>query len=130
MKIAKIVVLLAGLSLMGAAEAHYDLNYRDYHDHPGYRVHGAGKVNKAQSEQRRRIERGLERGQLTPYEYEQLARQQHHIERVERRFAQDGHLNWRERQILKEKLVHASEDIRYFKHNDRYYDDGRYYRYD
>jgi len=124
MKIAKILALLAGLSSIGAAEAHY----RDYHDHGGFRVHGAGKVNRVQSEQRQRIESGFERGQLTPYEYEQLARQQHHIERVERRFAQDGRLDWRERQILKEELARSSAEIRYFKHNGHDDRDGYYYR--
>jgi len=126
MKIAKILALLAGLSSIGTAEAHY----RDYHDHAGYRVHGAGKVNRVQSEQRQRIESGLERGQLTPYEYEQLARQQRHIEWVERRFTQDGHLNRRERQILKQKLARASEDIRYYKHNANDHRDPRAYGYD
>ncbi|WP_374089034.1 hypothetical protein [Methylomicrobium lacus] len=128
MKIAKMLTLLAGLSLIGAAEAHYDPYYRDYHDHAGYRVHGAGKVNKEQSQQRRRIQSGLARGQLTPYEYDQLARQQQHIEHVERRFKQDGRLDWRERQILKEELARSSDDIRYFKHNDHDDRDGYFYR--
>lgn len=130
MKFAKILTLLAGLFLIGVAEAHYDAYYRDY-DHAGFRGHGAGsRVNAAQREQRQRIARGLERGQLTPYEYDRLARQQRHIERVENRFKRDGRLDWRERQILKQKLAHSSDNIRYFKQNDRYYRDSRFRRYD
>jgi hypothetical protein len=129
MKIAKILALLSGLFLIGAAEAHYDAHYRDYHDGAGYRSHRAGgRINSVQREQSQRIERGLARGQLTPYEYDKLARQQRHIERVEHRFKRDGRLDWRERQILKEKLARSSENIRYFKHNDRYYGGGRFYR--
>lgn len=130
MKTAKILaLLLGGLFLIGTAEAHYDADYRDYQDGIGFRgVRADGRINAEQRDQRHRIERGLVRGQLTPHEYDRLARQQRHIERVEHRFKQDGHLNWRERQILQEKLARAAEDIRYFKHNDRYYGDSRFYR--
>lgn len=130
MKTAKIsAVLLAGLFLLGNAEAHYDTDYRDYQDGMSFRgVRAGGRINAEQREQRHRIERGLARGQLTPHEYERLARQQRRIERVEHRFRQDGHLNWRERQILQEKLARSAEDIRYFKHNDRYYGNGQFYR--
>lgn len=129
MKIAKILALLSGLFLIGTAEAHYDGYYRDYYDGAGFRGYrGGGRINAEQQEQRQRIERGFTRGQLTPYEYDRLARQQRHIERVEHRFKRDGYLDWRERQILKEKLARSSENIRYFKHNDRYYGDGRFFR--
>jgi hypothetical protein len=129
MKIAKILALLSGLFLIGTAEAHYDAHYRDYHDGAYFRSHKAGgRVNAVQYEQRQRIERGFTRGQLTPYEYDRLAHQQRHIERVEHRFKRDGRLDWRERQILKEKLARSSDNIRYFKHNDRYYRNSRFYR--
>ncbi|MGJ0483302.1 MAG: hypothetical protein ACR65R_02070 [Methylomicrobium sp.] len=130
MKNAKILVLLvSGLFLIGTAEAHYDADYRDYQDGRGFRgVRAGGRINAEQREQRHRIERGLARGQLTPQEYERLAHQQRHIQRVEHRFKQDGHLNWREQQILKEKLARSAQDIRYFKHNDRYYDNSGFYR--
>jgi hypothetical protein len=125
MKIAKILALLSGLFLIGTAEAHY----RNGHDAAGFRSHRAGgRIDAVQREQRQRIESGIARGQLTPAEYDRLARQQRHIERVEHRFKRDGHLDWRERQILREKLARSSENIRYFKHNDRYYGDGRFFR--
>ncbi|MEC4748650.1 hypothetical protein [Methylomicrobium sp. Wu6] len=123
MKMIKILALLAGLSLIGTAEAHFDAYYRDYHGH-------GGRVNAEQREQHRRIERGLAKGLLTPYEYDQLARQQNRIERVERRFKRDGRLDWRERQILKQKLARASEDIRFYKYNANDYRDPRAYGYD
>jgi hypothetical protein len=129
MKIAKILALLSGLFLIGTAEARYDAHYRDYHDGTDYRTHRAGgRINSVQREQRQRIERGLARGQLTPHEYGKLARQQRHIERVEHRFKRDGRLDWRERQILKEKLARSAEDIRYFKQNGHYYGDRHFYR--
>jgi hypothetical protein len=127
MKIAKILTLLSGLFLIGAAEAHYDVHYRDYYDGAGFHGHRAGGgINAEQREQRQRIERGLARGQLTPHEYDRLARQQHHIERVEHRFKRDGHLDWRERQVLKDKLARSSDNIRYFNQNGRY-DGGRHF---
>ncbi|MGJ0515337.1 MAG: hypothetical protein ACR65O_06235 [Methylomicrobium sp.] len=129
MKIAKFLALLSGLFLIGTAEAHYDGYNRDYYNGAGFRSYrGGGRINAVQYEQRQRIERGFARGQLTPHEYDRLARQQRHIERVEHRFKRDGWLDGRERRILKEKLARASDNIRYFKHNDRYYGGGRFYR--
>jgi hypothetical protein len=128
MKIVKILALLSGLFLIGTAEAHYDGYNRDYYNAAGFRSYrGGGRINAVQYGQRQRIERGFE-GQLTPYEYDRLARQQRHIERVEHRFKRDGRLDWRERQILKEKLARSAEDIRYFKHNGHYYGDRHFYR--
>jgi hypothetical protein len=129
MKKTKILALLCGLFLVGAAEAHYDAHYRDYHNGTGFHGHrGSGRINAEQWRQRQRIENGLERGHLSPREYAQLARQQRHIARVEQHFKRDGRLDWRERQILKEKLARASEDIRDFKQNGRYQRGGRFYR--
>jgi hypothetical protein len=129
MKIVKILALLSGLFLIGTAEAHYDGYNRDYYNGAGFRSYrGGGRINAVQYGQRQRIERGFAQGQLTPYEYDRLARQQRHIERVEHRFKRDGRLNWRERQILKEKLARSAEDIRYFKQNGHYYGDRHFYR--
>jgi hypothetical protein len=125
MKTTKILALLCGLFLIGTAEAHS----RDYRDGAGFHGHrGSGKINAEQWQQRERIEKGLASGQLTPREYAQLARQQRHIEQVEHRFKRDGRLDWRERQVLKEKLARASEDIRDFKQNGHYHGGGRFYR--
>jgi hypothetical protein len=129
MKIVKILALLSGLFLIGTAEAHYDGYNRDYYNGAGFRSYrGGGRINAVQYGQRQRIERGFAQGQLTPYEYDRLARQQRHIERVEHRFKRDGRLDWRERQILKEKLARSAEDIRYFKQNGHYYGDRHFYR--
>jgi hypothetical protein len=129
MKIAKIWALLSGLFLIGTAEARFDAYYRDYRDGAGFHSQRAGGgVNAVQHEQRQRIASGLARGQLSPSEYNRLARQQRHIERVEYHFKKDGRLDWRERQILKEKLAQSAENIRYLKQNDYNYGGRRFYR--
>jgi hypothetical protein len=123
MKKTKFLGVLCGLFLIATAEAHP----RDYHGGADfYGQRGSGTINANQWQQRQRIESGLARGQLTLREYQQLARQQRHIERVEQRFKQDGRLDRRERQILKGKLAQASEDIRDFKQNGRYHGGGRF----
>lgn len=125
MKKTKILGVLCGLFLIGTAEAHS----QDYHGGADfYGQRGSGRINADQWQQRQRIKSGLARGQLTPREYQQLARQQQHIERVEQRFKRDGRLDWRERQILKAKLTRASEDIRDFKQNGHFYGGNRFYR--
>lgn len=124
MKTVRILALLTGLLTLGAAEAHY----RDYPDGAGFGARAGKGVNAEQRAQHQRIVRGLERGQLTPFEYDRLARQQRHIARVAHRFKRDGHLDWRERQILKDKLARASADIHFFKRNDRYFGGERFYR--
>lgn len=126
MKIVKIVVLLAGLCMYGAADAHY----RDYdRGGAGYRDRPVGlRVNAEQRRQRARIVRGIDRGQLTPNEYEQLARQQEHIAQAKRYFKRDGRLDRLERRILQDKMARASNDIRYYKHNQRYARDSYGYR--
>lgn len=126
MKIAKIVVLLAGLCMYGAADAHYQDSYRNGAGHRDRPV--SWRVNMEQRRQRARIIRGIDRGQLTPNEYEQLARQQEHIAQAKRYFKRDGHLDRLERRILQDKMAQASNDIRYFKHNQRYARDSYGYR--
>lgn len=124
MKIAKIVLLLAGLCVYGAADAHY----RDY-GRAGHRDRPAAfRVNAEQRRQRARIVRGIDRGQLTPAEYEQLARQQQHIAQTKRYFKRDGRLDRLERRILQDKMARASNDIRYYKHNQGYSRDSYGYR--
>lgn len=78
------------------------------------------RVNRRQNKQARRIENGWRNGQLTRFEYDTLQRQQRRIERKERRFKRDGHLDQREVNRLLNMQDRASDAIREAKHNNDY----------
>ena len=108
-----------------------------YHDNDGYSrgdryretVHDKGHrttdrrfadyLDRRQTRQLRRIEQGIDSGELTPKEARRLTRQQRRIAGVEREFYEDGRYSRKERRILEAKLDKASDAIYRKKHNDR-----------
>ena len=66
----------------------------------------------------RRIERGIESGQLTREEAHRLREEFHRIREDERRMSADGRLDRRERERLHEELDRLERHISYLKHND------------
>lgn len=66
----------------------------------------------------RRIERGIETGQLTREEAHRLKQEFRQILDDERRMSADGHLDHRERERLHEELDRLERHISYLKHND------------
>ncbi len=83
-------------------------------------------VDRRQARQERRIEHGIESGELTRHEVRRLMRQQRKICDLEQAVEADGHLSRHERRMLHEKLDRASDRIYRLKHNDR----RRYARHD
>ena len=108
-----------------------------YHDEDGYkrgnryqesvRDNGSRKsdrryaqyLDRRQNRQLRRIEQGIDSGELTRKEARKLTRQQRRLDRVEREFSEDGRYSRKERRILEAKLDRASDAIYRKKHNDR-----------
>lgn len=108
----QLVSILAGLMLVSQAQAE-----RGHHGHGNYGGHD--RIERRQERQHRRIEKGIHNGQLTRREAKKLWRQHHKIAKLERRFSRDGWLSRKERYILRDRLDHASDRIRDFKHNHR-----------
>jgi uncharacterized membrane protein YebE (DUF533 family) len=70
--------------------------------------------------QEHRIYRGAARGELTPHEARQLARQQHRIDRAKHHAARDGYVTRHERHRIERMQDRASRNIYRKTHNDRY----------
>lgn len=71
--------------------------------------------------QEHRIYRGAVRGELTPRETRNLARQQHRIDRAKHRAARDGYVTRRERHRIERMQDRASHNIYRKTHNNRGY---------
>ena len=78
------------------------------------------RVDRREVRQERRIERGVASGRLTPWEARVLKKEQARIRFMEARMKSDGHLTFRERQILNQRLNVASRDIWRLNHNGYY----------
>ncbi|CDZ28564.1 hypothetical protein [Neorhizobium galegae] len=64
-----------------------------------------------ENRQEYRIYRGMARGELTPRELRNLARQQHRIDRAQSRAGRDGYISYRERQRIERMQDRASRNI-------------------
>ncbi|MRR05374.1 MAG: hypothetical protein EG822_09145 [Deltaproteobacteria bacterium] len=79
------------------------------------------RVDRRELRQERRIEWGVASGRLTPWEARVLKKEQARIRFMEARMKSDGHLTFRERQILNQRLNVASRDIWRLNHNGYYW---------
>jgi hypothetical protein len=90
--------------------------------HAGQRHHDGNRFEQRFEQrldrQEQRIRHGIRAGKLTHKEARKLEKQQRNIARLERRFERDGHLDRRERQVLRNRLDQASDRIARFKQND------------
>ncbi len=75
------------------------------------------RVDQRQENQERRIEQGVNSGQLTPREARRLENRQERVERVEDRAKADGKVTARERAHLDQVQDRSSRDIRREKHD-------------
>jgi hypothetical protein len=113
-----VIVFIAGLLSTTAVQAHTQ-GYGERYEPHYYSTRD--RVDKRQQKQQRRIEQGIESGQLTPWELRKLDRQQDKIARLENRFKSDGRLSRKEKRILLNKLNAASQRIYHLKNNDSRY---------
>jgi hypothetical protein len=86
------------------------------------RAHGCFecRVERRLDRQARRIQKGVRSGDLTHWEAKRLRRQHRGIERLERRFTNDGRLSREERKRLERALDRSSDRIAHARHNDLY----------
>ena len=80
----------------------------------------AGKIEKRQAQQHKRIWQGISNGQLTRYEVRNLWHEQQKIRWMKKSFWRDGRLNHRERRHLFHWLDRADRHIFQLKHNGRH----------
>jgi len=90
---------------------------RGYVKHP-VKGHGSERVFKRLKRQHRRIESGIDSGELTRREARRLKKQQRRIRRLAYDMSEDGRLSRRDRRELHDRLDRASDRIYRFKHND------------
>ena len=76
-------------------------------------------IQKRELNQEKRIEQGVQSGQLTPKEAGRLETQQAKIKQDEERMKADGKLTKAERKKLKREQNRASNNIYRKKHNDK-----------
>jgi predicted nuclease with TOPRIM domain len=74
-------------------------------------------VNQRQENQQRRIEQGVESGQITREEYNRLQRQQGRTQAMEDRMKADGKLTPKERAKLQERLDKTGSNVNRQKHD-------------
>jgi len=74
---------------------------------------GLREINMRQAQQHERIERGLQRGVITRWEFRRLMAEQQNIQAMERAFVADGFLAPRERMELNRRLDVAASSIRF-----------------
>jgi hypothetical protein len=100
----------------------------DRWDRHGYGPRHGGRIDARQDRQRHRIHRGWHAGDLNRGEVRQLGRQQRRIDKMEHRFAADGHLSRHERRHLDHAQDRASRQIHRARHDDVYRADRFAYR--
>jgi hypothetical protein len=116
-------------------DLHQDLNstskdiYQEKHDaetQPGVTPAEPGspkvwdpKVNQLQSNQKDRIQQGVQSGELTKKETYTLAQKEAHLAKLERQLKEDGKLTKEERARLQKRLDWISADIYKQKHDDQ-----------
>jgi len=77
----------------------------------------AKTIKKKEANEEHRIERGVEKGQITPKEEQRLENQQKTIEQEREDAAADGKITKRERRDIKHDQKRLSQDIKHKRHN-------------
>ncbi|MCK4841763.1 MAG: hypothetical protein KAT04_07745 [Methylococcales bacterium] len=120
MKKLTLVLVLMFIPLVSYAQRgeHYDQHnyYQRGHNNSSF----WHKVDRRQHKQESRIERGIDKGQLTRREVRKLHREQKHVAKQLRRYRHSHYLSRRDKRSVMEHLDYVSEKITDFKHNDRY----------
>jgi hypothetical protein len=89
----------------------------------------AGPLKNRLESQRHRIQDGLTSGALTYREAQHLRYHQRQVRQMRREFLADGHLSYRERRIISQRLDRSSDRIYALKHNRHFHFDRRWYGY-
>lgn len=77
----------------------------------------AGRIDKRQRRQAMRIEQGVKSGELTKGEAKRLSREEHRINRMEKRARADGKVTAKEHAKIEAAQDKANKDIQEQKHD-------------
>ncbi len=119
MKTLILIISLLTLSFSAYAERGHHYKHRDS-EHRRNQSYFWQDVNHRRDRQVARIERGIEKGQLTRRELRELRKELKHIAKHLRSLKHQGYLRHREKRDVMEHLDFMSERIRHLKHN-RFY---------
>ena len=115
-----LAIILAGLLGTTTAVQARGYNYGGGYDRGTPQHRFENRVDRRQTNQWRRINDGIENGELSRREAKRLFRNQKRLARMERRFERDGYYSPRERRKMERALDRASHRIKRAKNNDHY----------
>ncbi len=128
MKMLALAVLLISFPLLGHAKGgnHYGHDYRHYHENDDQSLFWRD-VERQRRKQHRRIDRGIEKGQLTRREVKKLYREQKYLAKKIRHLKKHRHVGYSDKRWVMDQLEHVSSKIYHLKHNRHYVDYDRHH---
>jgi len=117
MKMLALAILLISFPWVGHAKGWGNSNH-DSHRHQSYGFWQ--DVEKRRHKQQKRIDRGIEKGQLTRREIKALARELKHVSRQIKHYRRHRNMSYANKKSVMKHMDHYSGQIAHLKHNDRY----------
>ncbi len=134
-----LIVAVAALGLSSVTWAGNHYNNSPFYDAPRdgkkYKRPGRNdsrftdKVQKRQENQRNRIDKGRDKGQLTRKEKRRLRADQKEVKKLMRKYGKDGRYTREERRIINNAQDRAGKHIKRYRHNKAYPGNNNYPRY-
>ena len=120
MKMLALAILLISFPWIGHAKG-WDHFNQDRHYHNGHDSSSFWQsIEQRRYRQHKRIDRGIEKGQLTRREIRELARERKHVSKQIKHFKRHRHMSYANKQSIMRHLGQYSDQIARLKHNDRY----------
>ena len=120
MKMLALAILLISFPWIGHAKG-WDHFNQDRHYHNGHDSSSFWQdIERRRYKQHKRIDRGIEKGQLTRREIRKLARERKHVAKQIKHFKRHRHMSYANKQSIMRHLDQYSDQIAHLKHNDRY----------
>lgn len=120
MKMLALAILLISFPWIGHAKGWDHFNQDRYYQHGHDSSSFWQDVERRRHRQHIRIDRGIEKGQLTRREVRKLARERKHVARQIKRFKHHRHMSYANKQSVLRHMDQYSDQIAHLKHNDRY----------
>jgi len=125
MKMLTIAIILMLVPFASHAERNSHFKHRK-HEQQQNNSYFWKNVDRRQYKQEGRIERGINKGQLTRREAKKLHKEQKHVAKQIRHFQRHNHLSRRDKREVMEHLDYVSDKIRILKHNQHYVHRNQY----